>query len=906
MLFKRSIAIILSLFILASTMAVVSFVNADNITNEPNTVYDFEAEQNLPYTGMQYVAEQTENGTNRFMSLTIESGSGYPVLAFRTNYILSKNVEYTVTMKYKLDMKATSTGKATTYFNRKLRPVLGNSAENSYFYQCGAGYSMDDANLYAPGINDGMSLVNTSEWKEVSVTFDTTESADKINDNVKYLGFVLQLSPDKTMTLCIDDIAVYGDDEILSGDSEYVAPRIMDDETLGKNTLYVADADNNIVTDYSFESGNGNWQSITDEGTLSLTNEKAHNGSKALKFLAQNLENDKWSYAYFDVEPYTDYYLSVWTLGENWSKTNKNDMRFGIADTESGYFILHNTAREYTQTEQLTCTAWDGEWHLINLKFNSGSCRQIAFAVKGKESVAYFDELSIFKDSDKKKYKAYHEALADAEFVSDDVGGLTDCRKGTNAVENSSFSDMTNIFWQSGENFGIYNDDEMHYYGNFIDITDTGALKGNALHYKENTSVTGVALHTYYMKWIDVTPKTEYTFSADVLIIKSGGGAIKIVDNNQFFPNTVKTVSFDSESSNWQKYAFKFNTGGHNKIGFFVLDGGGEAYIDNIRIFKTADAVEETESSYEISSDKYTVSNGVISGIAPETTIAEVLSQMDNNQYLRVYLDGVEIKDTNQFIRTNMEIRYMDDVAVYSTAKVAVDCDAGGICSAGINLLENGGFEKGKIGWGAIYNGIGTMADSHITNEVVKKGDYAAVINGYVNNYPYISTRFAAKANTDYTISFWIKSNCNTQFRLSDGVIANAGWQSKTAIEGYNEKVIGGKAEWTKISYSFNSGNITSGDIGVIFRRGASNGTIYIDDVVVYEKECHEFKDGKCINCKVTEFDYNADGVFDLRDIVRLKKYLADSNNPIVSGHDDNGIIDSVDLVKVKKKMLDA
>ena len=246
----------------------------------------------------------------------------------------------------------------------------------------------------------------------------------------------------------------------------------------------------------------------------------------------------------------------------------------------------------------------------------------------------------------------------------------------------------------------------------------------------------------------------------------------------------------------------------------------------------------------------------------------------------------------------------MDDVAVYSTAKVAVDCDAGGICSAGINLLENGGFEKGKIGWGAIYNGIGTMADSHITNEVVKKGDYAAVINGYANNYPYISTKFAAKANTDYTISFCIKSNCNTQFRLSDGVIANAGWQSKTSIEGYNEKVIGGKAEWTKISYSFNSGNITSGNIGVIFRRGASNGTIYIDDVVVYEKECHEFKEGKCINCRVTEFDYNADGMLNLTDLVRLKRYLADASCVIADFHDGDGICNTADLVVLKKKLI--
>ena len=107
MLLRRSTALILSLLLLVTTVAFNVFVNANTDAIIPTVVYDFENEQKLPYSGMSYTTEETASGTNGYMIWNAETGGGYPVLSFKTDYTLVKNQEYTVTFKYKLDLKTT-------------------------------------------------------------------------------------------------------------------------------------------------------------------------------------------------------------------------------------------------------------------------------------------------------------------------------------------------------------------------------------------------------------------------------------------------------------------------------------------------------------------------------------------------------------------------------------------------------------------------------------------------------------------------------------------------------------------------------------------------------------------------------------------------------------------------------
>ena len=103
---------------------------------------------------------------------------------------------------------------------------------------------------------------------------------------------------------------------------------------------------------------------------------------------------------------------------------------------------------------------------------------------------------------------------------------------------------------------------------------------------------------TYYIKWIDVEPNTQYTFSAKYAIAQSGEGFMGLINGY-----CIQQFNFGQEnyleSLAWQTAAVSFNSGERNRIGFVICDAGGEAYIDELRLFKSSDgialeAVEDT------------------------------------------------------------------------------------------------------------------------------------------------------------------------------------------------------------------------------------------------------------------------------------------------------------------------
>ena len=153
------------------------------------------------------------------------------------------------------------------------------------------------------------------------------------------------------------------------------------------------------------------------------------------------------------------------------------------------------------------------------------------------------------------------------------------------------------------------------------------------------------------------------------------------------------------------------------------------------------------------------------------------------------------------------------------------------------NLVKNGGLEYGKSGWGSTDNGIGTLSENYITTNTddIYIGDYAATSSAYA----YISTKFDAKANTDYVISFWYKGTSNLQMRLIDGLKMgpNNGWGTGTTLKvnGSDTTLITENANWTKATYYFNSDNITSNEITIRLRGVTNTAKIYIDNVEVFE-----------------------------------------------------------------------
>lgn len=78
------------------------------------------------------------------------------------------------------------------------------------------------------------------------------------------------------------------------------------------------------------------------EGTLSIVENEGYvgnnfdKGGKALKFEAVGLNEKVVNYMYFDVEPNTDYIISVSTRTPFWSQENIGDIRWGIANPFDG------------------------------------------------------------------------------------------------------------------------------------------------------------------------------------------------------------------------------------------------------------------------------------------------------------------------------------------------------------------------------------------------------------------------------------------------------------------------------------------------------------------------------------------------------------------------------------------
>ena len=110
------------------------------------------------------------------------------------------------------------------------------------------------------------------------------------------------------------------------------------------------------------------------------------------------------------------------------------------------------------------------------------------------------------------------------------------------------------------------------------------------MKYTESSNPCG----THAIKWIDVKPNTEYTFSVDIRVVKEGGGRLVLMDNKLRGKEDFVMIDFDQYyyGVDWFNTTVNFNSGNFDRIGIAVVDAGGEALIDNMRLFERVDMVE--------------------------------------------------------------------------------------------------------------------------------------------------------------------------------------------------------------------------------------------------------------------------------------------------------------------------
>lgn len=631
------------------------------------------------------IENSTLNGTNSLNLKGINHQRVYQELT------VEKNKNYKFSFKYK--------GKPPKYAS-----TWGILSE-AYDYETG--------NVLNKGI-----LPETTEWTDYSVVV-------KSEDNTKlYLTFQGAADSD-----------FYIDDVIVSETNESVSPIISagslpSDFLHPKKVNYTVSNEKNLISDNSFES-EGNWNTPTFiNGVLSVVNQPAlaHTGSKALKFSANRLEEKSVSVLNVPVEPNTEYAVYFWVKGEYYSlPDNTNDMVFGISVPDSKTLLT-----------EIYPASWDNEWHLVGKTFNSNSATAITLSVSGKNSVAYIDDIYVMKLNDADEYLGEARKLKTAE-LTDSNPKLLGCEDNDNLIKNfdlNSKDNNKNGFWSSGQVFG-----------RIVNIDDSkNSVYGNALHYTDSHD-SFYGNKTYYMKWIEVKPNTYYTFSSKYCIVRmSDEGFFTILDGNNYMPSRIMEFSYGDDKydrdCNWQTAACTIYTNESTKIGIGIYDGGGEAYIDDLRFFETskgkklAERADNFPKSY--TSNKYTIAAGYISNIPLGTTVGSIKNTLSNKKYIRIFdSDGNEVTDMNTPVTTSTEFRLMDGPTVKyrTTALVAGDVNGDGK----INKKDTEAIRRHIVGIKPLSGAPAIVADADRDGRIrIKDAVYISMYLSGKSNMPEI------------------------------------------------------------------------------------------------------------------------------------------------------------------------
>ncbi|MBQ4333251.1 MAG: carbohydrate binding domain-containing protein, partial [Clostridia bacterium] len=339
-------------------------------------------------------------------------------------------------------------------------------------------------------------------------------------------------------------------------------------------------ADKNLINNGSFEAtDNAQWNVDTFLGTTVsvVTDETTRSGNKSLYFNTSKESKAAWHVFWLDVEPNTDYTFSAWIKGAFISDDNRYCASIGVMDPDSKQFMIRKGVISSTTTRQLFPTAWDNEWHLRSVAFNSGSKTKVGIALYGHSSQMWVDDIALFKSSEGIKYSNPEIAgsIVTKMYLGDD--GCTDA---DNMVRDPRVEDVS--YWQSGEGFK----------NGFVSIQENEYEYGNSLKY-----TAGDMLGYVYLKWVDLKPNTDYVFSADLKVLENGAGyfalATRTIKGLIFAQKLDLDQSFYGEG--WFSYQTMFNSGNYDRIALAFVDLGGSALMDNIRIFEKSKAIESQD-----------------------------------------------------------------------------------------------------------------------------------------------------------------------------------------------------------------------------------------------------------------------------------------------------------------------
>lgn len=480
--------------------------------------------------------------------------------------------------RYSLKLNATAAYAGAAF---KAVPVRKNATVTvSFYYRYGTKpggklyhvYTYQGANPWTGTYSNADASFNaTTSWKKISYTFNSG------NFDSIYLKFCPAGSGG---TPCyIDELVV----TTSGGDETEMEPYLT---SFGTKRNRPIKSEHNLIANGGFEStANAPWNipGFVGGDLSVVTDPTAPEGNKSL-YLNRTQTGHGWFTFPVAVEKYTQYTFSAWVKSPRLSAQNNATATFGVVDPASGKFLVYppyngngyGVATLSTPTMQLMATAPDDRWHLRSVTFHSGSRNTVHIAVYGAKSQLYLDDIALFKMANGVEYISPRRSVT---LSADTNTGAKYCADEDSLVPYPHMSGAgaekhwsANPAWRNG----------------FLSFADTEDSHGTALRY---TVSAHPEWQLHYIDWIDVVPGLDYTLTLDVKRLTAGGGRIALLDDNVLSPAEFYTIPFNTTDSNWQTYSVTFNTEVYSRIGFAIVDGGGSAYIDKVRLFKTVDGI---------------------------------------------------------------------------------------------------------------------------------------------------------------------------------------------------------------------------------------------------------------------------------------------------------------------------
>ena len=349
------------------------------------------------------------------------------------------------------------------------------------------------------------------------------------------------------------------------------------------------DQDSNLLENPSFESNGGQWKDGFTDDTVSIVKDSTTDfGNKSLYFNTSGKDTETKLIFWMDVEPETDYVFSTWIKGAFLADDNSGLATIGVVN-EYGVFLSNYSENDITRflngERQIVPTAWDNEWHLRGVEFNTGAATKVGIALAGTDSKMWIDDMALFKVGEGRKYMS--DNAGGMVTLSYDIDSYT-CLDKDSLIPDPNFTTKDESgFW--ADSYGWRN--------GFLTFEENEYEYGTSLKY---TSTEGAPLSI--IKTIKVKPDTDYTFSVDLKILQDGWGKLVLMDGKKREPINFLEVSFDSYDYDvksayygWYTTVSKFNTDVYDEIAIAVVDDGGEVLLDNMRLYESTKGAEVTD-----------------------------------------------------------------------------------------------------------------------------------------------------------------------------------------------------------------------------------------------------------------------------------------------------------------------